>query len=147
MSFGAIYLEQWPRGPILASRHAVPAIYFAREFTSPGGLISYGASVTAFFRQLGSDAGKILKGAKPADLPVMQLTRFELVINLKIAKALGLAVPQSLLAPRRRSDRVGGGRNVRFAAYRVIRQRGCEWLKRVACGRAEGANPMTDFGN
>ena len=82
----------------LALRHAVPAIYQYRAFAAAGGLISYGGNITDLYRQVGVYTGRILAGAKPADLPVQQLTKVELIINLKTAKALGITVPPSLLA-------------------------------------------------
>jgi ABC-type uncharacterized transport system substrate-binding protein len=91
------FADRRSRIATLASRHALPAIYALREFVDAGGLMSYGTSITEANRQLGLYTGRVLNGAKPAELPVMQSTLFELVINLKVAKALGLDVPTTIL--------------------------------------------------
>lgn len=93
----ALFTGQRDQLVALAARHSLPVMHYSRAFVMAGGLISYGSSLSDMYRQTGIYAGRILKGAKPADLPVMMSTKFELVVNLKTAQALGITIPEPFL--------------------------------------------------
>ena len=98
VSTGPFFVSRAVQLVLLAGHYGVPAIYGLRQFTQAGGLMSYGTSLTDAYRQMGFYTGHILKGAKPADLPVIQSTKFELIINAETARMLGLTVPDKLLS-------------------------------------------------
>jgi putative ABC transport system substrate-binding protein len=103
MSGRVSFNEQDEQLAALALRHAVPTVYQCRPFAAAGGLLSYGSNETEYYRLVGACTGRILKGEKPADLPVQQVTKVELIVNLKTARALGITVPLPLLG---RADEV-----------------------------------------
>jgi putative ABC transport system substrate-binding protein len=103
ISSGPLFTGHSEQLAALAARHAVPAVYKGREFAAAGGLVSYGADIEVAYQVAGTYTGRILKGDKPADLPVQQATKVELFINLKSAKALGITMPLTLLG---RADEV-----------------------------------------
>src|SRR5262249_47758550 len=98
VSSGVFMLANRKQIIALASRHGLPASYPLRDFVTDGGLMSYGTSITDTYRQVGSYTGRILKGEKPGELPIVQSSKFELVVNLKVAKTLGLVIPGGILS-------------------------------------------------
>ena len=100
---GGLFVQRTPRVAALAAKHRLPAIYYTAEAAAAGGLMSYGTSIDAAWVQAGVYAGRILKGEKPGELPVVQPNKFELVLNVKTANALGIKFPQTLIA---RADEV-----------------------------------------
>ena len=97
MALDPFFIQQGPQIAVQAAKHRLPSIFANREYAEAGGLLSYGQNQLDIYRRAATYVDKILKGAKPADLPIEQPTKLELVINLKTAKALGLTIPQSLL--------------------------------------------------
>jgi putative ABC transport system substrate-binding protein len=98
MTNDPLFFNRTTQFVVLAAHHRIPTLFFRREFAAAGGLLSYGTDITEGYRTIGVYAGRILKGEKPADLPIQMPTRYELVVNLMTAKTLGIEVPPSLLA-------------------------------------------------
>ena len=134
----AFFVSRRVQFATLAARDRIPAAYADRDFVAAGGLMSYGTDLADMFRQVGVYTGSILKGAKPADLPVVQSTKFEFVINLQTARALGIEVPPGLLSHRRRGDRMKRREFITLARWRIGR-----WP--LAARAQQSAMPVVGF--